>query len=55
MNEIEYSIEFERLLNHYRLKRNRVRAYAIEKYHLSMYDIAEHLNLSHTQVFRHLQ
>lgn len=44
--QIEYSLELERLLDRYKLTRNRVKAYQIEKPHLSTYDLARHFNVS---------
>jgi hypothetical protein len=54
MNGIEYSIEFERLLNHYKLIRHRVRAFAIEKPYLSSYDVARYFNLSQPTAIYHM-
>jgi hypothetical protein len=54
MLPFEIDLEFEHLLNSYKSKKNRIRAYAIEKSHLSTYDIAVHFNLTQSWVFEAL-
>jgi hypothetical protein len=50
MFPFELDLEFENLLNSYKSKKNRIRAYAIEKSYLSTYDIAEHFNLTQSWI-----